>query len=183
MMGSRRAATLTADYLGSGWTPDSVAAATKVSPLEGANVIEVVAQAPEPDQAAKLSEGYAKATLADRWQTISAELNARVTAITDTIAAAPDNPNVGDLQKELQKLTTLRDGGSDPTMKIDSTSAPAQIKQMSTGVTLAVATVGGLFVGLLASVGAAMVRRRVAQPAEAPRYRAPTPVHSPDDGF
>jgi capsular polysaccharide biosynthesis protein len=183
MLDSPRAAALTADYLGSGWTPDSVAEAVTVSPRADANVVEVVAQARQADQASKLSEGYVKAVLENRWKTIASELDARITTIKDTISATPDNPNVEAQYQLVQTLQLVRDGGSDFTMKIDSTSQPVQTEQLSLKKTVALATVGGLCVGLFAAAGAALLRSRTRSPAVTSTKATPSPVHSRSEGF
>ncbi|ORA26996.1 hypothetical protein [Mycobacterium aquaticum] len=173
ILSSRRAATLAAEYLGGDWTPDSVAEAVKVAPLQDANVIEIVAKARQPALAAKIAEGYAKATMQDRWRTISAELDKRIAAMSAEIAAGPpDSSHVRDAYTALRTIQLIRSGDFDPTMKIDSTSAPVEVAQMSTMSTAAVAAAGGLCVGVFAAIGAALLRRRMGQPA------ASSPQHS-----
>jgi hypothetical protein len=170
LLDSRRAATAAADYLGGDWAPESVDAAVKVSVVEDTNVINVVARSADRDRATKVAEGFAKATLADRWQTISAELDRRIAAFA-AIAAA--EPNAGDASARLQTLTVIRESGFDPTLRVDSTSPAVRDKQMPIWAIVGLATAGGLFVGLLAAVGMARLRR--------PRYlRSPEPTLRPE---
>jgi capsular polysaccharide biosynthesis protein len=183
VLNSARAATVAADYLGNGWSPDSIASSVSASPLEGANVIEVTAQQREPDQAAKLAEGYVKATLADRWRTISAQLDTRIAAVSSSIAATPGDPNLGDLYARLQSFKSVRAGSSDPTMKFDSTSAPVRVAQLSMATTVTGALLGGLCVGLFAAVFAAMLRSRISRQAEPIAAHPPTEANAASQGL
>lgn len=164
-MNSPRAAIVTSDYLGSGWTPESVAAAVKVSAFEETNVIEIVAQSDDADKAEKLAEGFANATLADRWKTISTQLDASIAAINQNPLDAgigADNGTNAFAEKRaevLQALTMVRDAGSDPTMRIESTSLPVRSKQLPIWVVMGVAAAGGLFVGVLVAIGMARLPR------------------------
>jgi uncharacterized protein involved in exopolysaccharide biosynthesis len=190
---SARTATVVADYLGRGWTSQSVESAVSVSAFEDTNVIEVTAESADPGSAVKLADGFAKATLADRWRTISAELDRRIATFTD---GSPAGVRTGVETKDalraadeasarLQTLKTIRSGGSDPTIRIDSTSPAVRSKQMPVWVILGLATVGGLFVGLLAAVGTAMLRLATDEPKapiQDPQLLAPTPAYSPNGG-
>jgi capsular polysaccharide biosynthesis protein len=163
LLDSWGAATVTADYLGSGWTPEAVDGAIKVSAVPDTNVIEVVAHSSDPGAAQRVSEGFAKATLADRWRTISTELDARIAAVTGTTAA---DPNAGEASAHLQTLTLIRQAGVDPTLRIDSTSPAVETGHLSAVVVVGVAAVGGSAVGLLTALGVAQLRRRrVTSPA------------------
>jgi hypothetical protein len=190
-LNSIRAATVAADYLGGGWTPDKVAGAVKVSVFEQTNVLEIVARSQDADTAAKLAEGFALAIQADRWKTISAELDARIASISADLAAATgtgrDDPNVTNptadaASTRLQTLKMIRASGADPTMKIDSTILATQDEQLPIWMVLGLATAGGLFVGLLAAAGVALVRRSVNRPSDEPPFHARNPNHSPTEG-
>lgn len=166
-LNSARAATVTADYLGGGWTPESVAAAVKVSSFEQTNVVEIVARSASAEKAVKLSQAYATATLADRWRSISAQLDGRIAKIQASALANPaantdtsnTNPLAAQQSDRLQTLHMIRESGADPTMRIESTGAAVGSKQLPTGVVLALAATGGLFVGSLAAAGMAALRR------------------------
>ena len=191
-LNSIHAATVAADYLGLGWTPDKVAASVKISVLEQTNFLEIVARSDDAGTAAKLAEGFARATQADRWNRISAELDARIDRVSAELAAAANaggdnsrgsNPVVDAAAARLQMLRMVRDSGADPTMKIDSTVLATQDKKMPIGVILGVATAGGLFVGLLAAAGVALMRRRVNQPSELPRRNPAYPPNGESRGL
>lgn len=184
MLSSSRAAILASDYLDNGWTPDEVAAAVTVSPVQDSNLVLIAAQARERDRAEKLAEGYAKAVLENRWHVIAAELDARIATINDSIAASPNNPNVAAQYQLMQTLQLARDGGSDFTMKVDSTSPAVQVDQMSFTQLVSLAAVGGLCVGLFAAAGAAMMRRRMGQAVDAaPDPVPPARVHASSEGL
>jgi hypothetical protein len=150
-----RAAAVVADYLGDDWTAETVDADIKVSGVDNSNLVEIVATAEDPEQALKLSEGFAHATLADRWRTLSAELDERITAMAPLAAAHPD---ASEAAARLDTLRIIRRGGVDPTLQIKSTSPVVRQDPLPVGVSIAVAIVAGLFIGLIAEY--AMVRRR-----------------------
>jgi capsular polysaccharide biosynthesis protein len=183
-LNSIRAATVAADYLGGGWTPDKVAGAVKVSVFEQTNVLEIVARSGDADTAAKLAEGFALAIQADRWKTISAELDARIASISEDLASATGtgrdganvtNPTADAASTRLQTLKMVRASGADPTMKIDSTILATQDEQLPIWVVLGLATAGGLFVGLLAAAGVALMRRSVNRPTDEPAFHTRNP--------
>jgi capsular polysaccharide biosynthesis protein len=184
-LNSSRAASVTADYMGSGWTPESVAAAVKVSNIEGTNLLQIVARSADADTAAKLSETFAEATLADRWKTISAQLGARIDVITNSTVVIPENGETqatfrmsNEVAARLETLKMVRDTGSDPTLRVDSTSPAVPSKQLPIWLIIGLATAGGLFVGLLAAIGMARLRRRMNQPTEEPALHIPTQPYS-----
>jgi capsular polysaccharide biosynthesis protein len=179
---SRHGAEVTVNYLGSGWTAQSVAAAVKVSVVENTNLIEIVARSADANNAAKLAAGFATATLADRWRTISSELDDRITALSDAIASSSEaDPNAGESLARLHTLQVVRDSGSDPTVRIDSTSPAVRSEQLPLWMIVSLATAGGLFVGLLAAIGMAMLRRRVNKPTDGSSLPAPVASSSPNE--
>lgn len=175
-LSSPLAAKVTADYLGGNWTPESVADAVKVSVLEQTNVIEIVARSTDPDAAVKLAEGFATANLADRWKEISGQLDARIATANKSVLAAPgtgdgsENPTASQELARLQTLKSIRDSGSDPTMRIDSTGPAVPVKQLSLWILAGLATAGGLAVGLLAAAGLTMLQRRATHHADHPDH-------------
>jgi capsular polysaccharide biosynthesis protein len=177
---SRHAMTVAADYLGGGWTPDSVAAAVKVSAAENTNVIEVVAQTNDADGAAKLAQGFADATLADRWRTISAELGARIAMIDDAVLIA--GPKADALFARQQTLNMVRATGSDPTMRIESTSLAVLSKRMPVWAFVALAAAGGLCIGVLAAILMARLPRRTDRSIGKSPLHARTLAHSQNGG-
>jgi hypothetical protein len=171
VMNSRQAAATASRYLGNGWTPELVDKAIEVAVVQDTNVIEVVAESTDPARAVSVSEGFARATLDARWQTISAELDSRIAAVFGAgIAQSPQ----GDAATRLQTLTVIRQSGADPTLRLDSTSPAVQTAQLPFAVVVALAAAGGLFLGLLAAFG--VVRLRSPQRKE--RHATPTPTPS-----
>lgn len=178
LLNSHRAAASAANYLGSGWTPEAVDDAVTVSVVENANVIEVTAQTDDPDSAARVSEGFAKATLDDRWRTVAEELDARIATLKAT------NPLPDGAAARLETLTAIRDGGSDPTLRLTSTSPAVENPRSSTAMVVGLSAAGGLFIGLLAAAGMASLQRRKQDadiPAPIPDSAAPK-AYSPSDG-
>jgi uncharacterized protein involved in exopolysaccharide biosynthesis len=184
-LNSRHDASVTADYMGSGWTTESVAAAVKVSNIEGTNLLQIEARSADAATAAKLSELFAVATLADRWKTITAELSARIDVLTNSTVVIPENGQTpatvrmsAEAAARLETLKLVRDTGSDPTLKAEPTSPAVPSKHLPIWVIMGLATAGGLFVGLLAAIGMAMLRRRMNQPTEEPALHLPSQPYS-----
>jgi len=162
---SRRSAATAAAYIGDSRTPEAIDSAVRVSALPETNVVEITAHSSDPKVAEGLAEDYAKAVLAERWRTISTELDTRIAALSVTTAA---DPNAGEASTRLQTLTVIRQAGDDPTLRIDSTGAAVEDKRLPVAVMMGLAAAGGAAVGLVCAMAAARLRRRpAAQPASA----------------
>ncbi len=152
LLDSRDAATTAAQHLGNGWTPEAVDTAIKVAAEQNANVIDIVSTTRDPDSAVRVAQEFAKATLDERWRTIAAELDARIASVppapTDTIAA------------RRQTIVDVRQGGTDPTLRMDSTSPAVENARQPVALTVGLAAAGGLFIGVLAAAGIIEMRRR-----------------------
>ncbi|MDT5016986.1 MAG: hypothetical protein QOD39_3146 [Mycobacterium sp.] len=164
LLDSQRTATAAAARMGEGWTPEAIDRAVKVSAVPGTNVVEIAAHSPDPKVAPQISEDFAKAVLAARWETISAELDARIAAVS--AITAPD-PNAGDASSRLQTLTLVRQAGVDPTLRIDATSAAVEDPQLPVVVVVGLAALGGAVLGLLCAMAAVQLRRRRLAPDKA----------------
>lgn len=163
--------------LGGTWTPEAVAAAVEVGPVDEANLVEIVARADDPGAASALAEAYATAAIAQRWQTISAELDARISAIA---RVTPADPNAGAESQRLQLLRIVRDGGVDPTLQIATRSPAVPDPALPPVVVVGLAGAGGLLLGLLVAVAAARLLR--AQRAGAAAGARPSPVDPAGNG-
>ncbi len=157
LLDSHRVAVATAQSLGGRWTPESVRAAVDVAPVGETNMIGITARAADPGQAVRLAQTFAETALKDRWQTVSAELDRRIAFAARNTDA---DPNTGEESRKLQLLKFVRETGADPTLGIESTSPPVRVKEMPAAVTIGMAGVGGMFVGVLAAVGIERFRRR-----------------------
>lgn len=156
LLDSRRSATIAATSMGNGWTPEVVDRMVRVSSQPDTNIVEVAAQSTDPVEAQKVAEDFTRAVLADRWRTISAELDARIAAISAT--TSPD-PNAGEASTRLQTLTLVRQAGADPTLRIDSTGSAVEDARMPVALVAAIAALGGAALGVLAAWLAAQRRR------------------------
>jgi len=182
LLNSRRSATTAAAGMANGWTPEAVDRMIQVSAVPDTNVIEIAAQSPDPKEAQRVSEDFTRAVLAERWRTISAELDARIAAIS--VTTVPD-PNAGEASVRLQTLNLIRQAGADPTLRIESTSAAVEDPRLPMTVVLALAALGGSVVGLLCALAAARLGRRHPVRSErdalvAERDSGPTPAYAPD---
>lgn len=162
-------AEVTAGRLGGAWTAQSVAAAVKVSTPGELNIIEITAQSSDPNAAERLASEFAIAVTADRWQTIAAQLDAKIETLRSGIfVLAGDqqgvNPGGAEQAARLQTLATVRDSGADPTLRISPTDRAVRAAGMSLGLTLMLAVLGGAAVGALSGVALEVLRRGVRRP-------------------
>lgn len=178
LLDTRAAANTTAQYLGNGWTPEAVDSAIKVSAEQNANVIDIVSTTRDPDTAVRVAQGFAKATLDERWHAIAAELDARIASVppekspSDTIAA------------RRQAIADVRRDGTDPTLRMASTSPAVENARQPVVLTAGLAAAGGLFLGALAAFGMVELRRRrnAANGAATKAVTGAEPAFSPNGG-
>lgn len=174
VLDSRRTA-VSAKSLGDGWTPETVAGAVRISAVPNTNVIEIVATAADPNRAQRLSESFAKATLADRWKKIAAELGGQIAAI----GANPAPADASDaMAAPVQALKVTREAGSDPTIRVSSTSTAVRNQPMPVGLVIALTAAGGLVIGLLTVIGMLRLRRSRTTSPEAAPIQEPVPAYS-----
>lgn len=160
-----RVADATARQLGPGWTSGTVAADVDVTGGEGADLIDIVARADDPATARRLADTFTSVALADRWTTISTELTKRIELMTPRTST---DPNAGEASLQLQLVRLVLESGVDPTLRVDSVMPPALVPQLPAAAILGLAGVGGLFIGLLAAIGLALLQsRRRAERAQA----------------
>jgi capsular polysaccharide biosynthesis protein len=154
VLDTRAAADVTARHLGNGWTGEAVDAATKVSADQNANVVDIVSTTRDASVAVRMANEFAHAILDERWRAIAAELDARIASVTpgkstsDTVAA------------RRQAIADVRQSGTDPTLRMVSTSPAVENPRQSIIVAAGLAALGGLFLGLLAASGMVELRRR-----------------------
>ena len=175
---TRAAADATARLLGNGWTPEAVDAATKVSADQNANVVDIVSTTGDPDVAVRMANEFAHAILDERWHAIAAELDARIASVppgksaSDTIAA------------RRQAIADVRQGGTDPTLRMASTSPAVENPRQRIVVAAGLAALGGAVLGLLAAFGMVELRRRrdATNHAVTAAVPASEPAFSPNGG-
>lgn len=162
---SRRYANVAARELGGDWTAEKVTEAVTVTTSGETNIIEVVAKAADPDTARRVASGFVDAVTTARWETISSQLESRITALSrGSLASLGDQQGTNSAASvEIARLRTLgfvRDSHIDPTLRVDSSSLPVPDPQMSLPITVIIAALGGLFVGALASAAVDFLRRQ-----------------------
>lgn len=158
VLDSPRALATTATELGGRWTPAAVDRAVSVAAVPDTNLVEITARASDPQAARRISAEFADAVLADRWATISDELDDRIAALQVITAADPD---AGEAATRLQTLTVIRGSGADPTLRIHAVDRAAEDDSSVPGVVVVgLAALGGAGIGVLCALGAAQSRRR-----------------------
>jgi hypothetical protein len=159
---SRHAAIAAAEYLGREWTPDSVDAAVEASVVDQTNVVEVVSRSSDPVRALRAVEGFSQAVMADRWQRIAKELDARIAALSAIDGTRGDtDAGSGEIDARLATLQATRQAGADPTVRVDSTGPVVRSDPPPAWMVGSLSVAGGLLVGLLAAVGWARTKRRL----------------------
>jgi capsular polysaccharide biosynthesis protein len=183
LLDTPRVAASAAAAVGGDATPESVGAAVDVVVVPDSNVVEVRAVSPDPGQAERVSRAFATAAVADRWRTISAELDGRIGALAATTAS---DPNTGEASARLQTLTVIRQTGLDPTLRMDDTGTATADERLPVAMVVGFAALGGLLVGVLCAFGMARLRRPTETPFElaptAPAAADPVPAYSPNGG-
>ena len=138
---------------GAGWTTDEVLGAITVRADPASAVLDVTAQAPDPETAERLAATFARAALHVRGRNIAAKVD-------DRIAGLGDQPDEGEVRRDVALLTALRRAGGDPTLELRGTHSAASVSTLPAPVVLFLALCGGLFLGTLAALGLDSVGRQ-----------------------
>ncbi len=157
LLDSRQSAIVAAEFMRDKWTPDTIDRAVSVSAVPDTNIIAVSARSPNRSESEQVAEAFVKAVLADRWRTISSELDARIAAVA---ATTPSDPNSGEASARLQTLTLIRQAGVDPTLRVVATGSASEDPRLPIAVVLALAALGGAAAGALCAIAAVRLRRR-----------------------
>jgi Chain length determinant protein len=153
-MDSQRVYAETAGRMGDGWTAAEVADAVDVKPVAESNLVEVSAEASGRAEASGLATTFVDASLDLRWRTIAGQ-------IRDRIATLDALPDADDVRHNRQLLAATLSSGADPTLTLKADEPRVSAQGISTAAVIALALVGGLFLGALAALGMSRLGGRV----------------------
>jgi hypothetical protein len=94
-----------------------------------------------------------------RWKRIARELDARIADLRALRRAAA--PTGGEVERQLTVLEAVRRGRTDPTLSHRRTDRAEAVNGIPSGVTVVLALLGGLLVGVLAAAALGASRRRL----------------------
>lgn len=181
LIDSPEAANQTARALGDGYTRDSVQAAVQVETRGETNILAVTATADSPQKAARLANGFARASLDAR----AARVRSQVTRKLQTLRGIQSGGNVtgqagADLAQTIERLQSVSDSG-DPAFSLTQRAfPPAGSTQTSSRVVIFLALVAGFTLGSGAALLIEITNRRVRDEDELRAiYPLPVLAHVP----
>jgi capsular polysaccharide biosynthesis protein len=157
-MDSREVDAETARRLGGDWSASSVHGAVDIKPVVDANLVEIAAQAAEPELASRVATTFANSTLDVRWRRIADEIDERIATLDDLRDTTSDE---GGLDRDRDVLATALRGGKDPTLRLQVSAPTVSADAVPTPVVAVLALVGGLFLGSLAALAIGLTWRRL----------------------
>jgi capsular polysaccharide biosynthesis protein len=131
----------------------SVLVHVQVVPTLETNVLRVVATADSRARATRLASAYVQSVLVVRWRMVSSALKRRIA----TLSARPAESG-----EQVQALQAVLRGGADPTVQIAQPPTSAVASSQTPAALVAIlAAIGGLFLGVLVTVGAERLNGRI----------------------
>jgi Mrp family chromosome partitioning ATPase len=151
---SRGAAQATARILGDGWTAGRVLDAIEVEPKGESNILAVTATTDSADEASRMANAFADATLQQRNRALAAQISEEVSRLRSRPQALrdPTGTAVSELASRIDQLESVLARG-DPTLSLSerATSPPAPIGARARLVVI-IALLAGLALGAAAAV-------------------------------
>ena len=178
LVDSPAAAALAARRLGSGWTPSEVSSAVEVEPQGDSNVLAVTATADDPDEAARVANVFAEASLDARAVALRRQAGVALSNLrTDT--------RTGDAAVELaqreDRLRAVQKSG-DPAFSLSQPATPPTSPEQTGAVILiALSLIAGFTIGATAALVAELLDSRVRDEDELRQlYPLPVLAHVPE---
>jgi capsular exopolysaccharide synthesis family protein len=154
LVDSPRAARITADRLGGGWTSRRVEEAVEVSPQGESNVLSVTATVEGAELAARVATTFARAALDTRAELLRSQVDAAISQLRGRQAPADAGSDAAvELSQQLSQLQAIRTGG-DPTLSL---SQPATVPPGPVGAPPWLVVVMAVLAGFVVATGAALL--------------------------
>jgi capsular exopolysaccharide synthesis family protein len=167
LIDSAKAAGLTAQRLGHGWTQRRIQEAIEVSPQGQSSIVEVTAKGSSAAEAAHIANVYVKAVLDTRETELRPLIDRAVAATRAQLARAPRG-SIGaqTLADRVRQLENVRD--ADPTLSVSQVASPPEEPSgIGLGIIIVLALVLGLALGAIAALVADLIRpRRISEEDE-----------------
>ena len=165
------------------YSPQHLLKNIDATPVASSNVVTVTARANDPNEAARIANAFATASVAERTATLHRQLDILIPRLQQQILhVSPASPDVRTaLVQQLEELQSLQ-GLNDPTIRLE---VPAQPNPSAISprpaLTLAAAIIAGLFIGTAAVFGSQLYDPRLRSEDQLRRYRIPVLVRVPLD--
>jgi receptor protein-tyrosine kinase len=123
----------------------------EATPIAQSNIVSITAQATSPELARDLANGFGDAVIADRTESLHAQLDKSIARLRQRIQSGDDPGGPNSLADQLSQLESLR-AQDDPTLRLE-TRAEAPSSPSSPKAKLSLAA--GLLAGVVLGVGGA----------------------------
>src|SRR4051794_39677794 len=181
LIDSPRAAQLTAQRLGPGWTQRRVDHAISVTPQGQSSIVDVTATGTSAAQASRIANTYARAVIDARRQTLKPLIDRAVATTRAQLSRLPATaPSKQTLSERVRQLENVLDG--DPTISISQSAArPDSASGISRALVFVLALIAGLVLGTVAALMLDLLRpRRLSEEEELlALYRLPVLARIP----
>lgn len=137
------------DQLGTSESAEDLVKRVSAAPVAQSNVVTVSAQESSPERAAEVANAYAEGLIADRDAKLRAQLEPIVSVLEERIEKGEETGPGGEtLSQQLATLESLEAHG-DPTIQLEAKAAePTRPVSPRPALTLVVALIGGLILGI-----------------------------------
>jgi capsular polysaccharide biosynthesis protein len=183
LINTQAVATRVVKRLGLDVTPRQLMKEIAVTPVASSNVVTITARAGGAEQAAKIANAFAVASVADRTQKMHTQLDGIIPELRAQVKQL--GPSEQDARNAI--LQRLRDFEglrvlNDPTIRVE---VPAQVNSSAVSprpaLTLAAAILAGLIIGGVAVFGSQLLDPRLRREEQLRRYRIPILARVPKD--
>jgi capsular exopolysaccharide synthesis family protein len=150
--------------------PESELQAVEVKPLGQANIVTITAESTNASRAARIANAFAQETIAGRTKDFQTDLTGTIERLrSQLVEIPPARRSVGEalaIQERLAALTPLV-GSDDPTLQVSSrATAPGSPAWPRPALSIAVAFIGALLIGMAAAVALELGDPRVRREEE-----------------
>lgn len=173
LAGSPAVATMVRERLGLSQSVDSLLANVEVEAEENANILKITVSDENPDQAARLANGFAREFVAFRAQQERESIDAAERDFQEQLDALPlGSPQRQDLEEALQRLSSFRALATGDSRVIARAEAPSDPSNLGLAQVLALSGILGLALGLVGALVVESLDKRVVDVASFEReYR------------
>jgi succinoglycan biosynthesis transport protein ExoP len=151
---TRGVAQRVSEELGGGQSPESLLDDVEANPVASSNIVAVTARAESPTEAQELANAFAAAAVEQRTDQLHAKIDEVLPRLESQLSSLPaDELTAQELAGEVAQLETLA-AGPDPTMRLETpAAAPDDPVWPKVVLTLVVAGLVGLVLGILTAFG------------------------------
>jgi receptor protein-tyrosine kinase len=138
--------------LGLPGTPTEILKLVRAEPIASSNIVSVTAEGSSPEQAQRIANAFADATVEDRTSTLHSQLDRLIPGLEERLKGATE-AEAAVLEERLATFRTLRQS-PDPTVRLET---PAELPERAASprpkLSIAAGILGGLLIGVSAAFG------------------------------